>query len=108
MTTKGDDSRKKVGNRKISPGEKRMREYMAGRMRNTNQAFHMGLKHVLGGVSLLSLLAAFEVFSIPAASGIIELFILTKLPAAEVWFGTAALTGFAALYLHREEQENDI
>jgi hypothetical protein len=80
----------------------------AGKLRRADAAFHLKLKHVLGGISLLSLLAAFEVFSIPAASGIIELFILTKLPAAEVWFGTAALTGFAALYLHREEQENDI
>ena len=81
------------------------------RMKGIHEArerFHLKLKHVLGGVSLLSLLAAFEVFSIPAASGIVELFVLTKSAAAEVWFGTAVLTGFAALYLHREEQENDI
>ena len=81
---------------------------LAGKLRRADDAFHLKLKHVLGGVSLLSLLAAFEVFSIPAASGIIELFVLTKLSAAEVWFGTASLTGFAAVYLHREEQEKDL
>ena len=81
---------------------------LAGKLRRSNDAFHLKLKHVLGGVSLLSLLAAFEVFSIPAASGIIELFVLTKLSAAEVWFRTAAFTGFAAVYLHREEQEKDL
>ncbi len=73
-----------------------------------DRAFHLKLKHVLGGVSLLSLLAAFEVFSIPAASGIIDFLGLTRISAAEVWFGTAALTGFAAVYLHREEQENNL
>ena len=73
-----------------------------------NKSFHIKLKHVFGGISLLSLLAAFEVFSIPAASGIIELFVLTKFSAAEVWFGTAVLTGFSAVYLYLEEQENDI
>ena len=87
---------------------KRNKKTPAGKLRRADDAFHLKLKHVLGGLSFLSLLAAFEVFSIPAASGIIELFVLTKLSAAEVWFGTAALTGFAAVYLHHEEQEKDL
>ncbi|MGP6207520.1 hypothetical protein ACNF42_05775 [Cuniculiplasma sp. SKW3] len=33
-------------------------------------SFHLRLKHVLGDASLLSLLAAFEVLSIPAAMDI--------------------------------------
>ncbi|MGC8673386.1 MAG: hypothetical protein ACP5TO_07825 [Thermoplasmata archaeon] len=32
------------------------------------QSFHLKLKHLLAGVSFLSLFAAFEVFSIPAAN----------------------------------------
>ena len=89
-------------------GKRIVSDYVKGNLDRTNRSFHLKLKHVLGGVSLLSLPAAFEVFSIPAASGIIELFVLTKLSAAEVWFGTAAFTGFAAVYLHREEQEKDL
>ncbi|MGP6220967.1 hypothetical protein [Caldiplasma sukawensis] len=42
--------------------------------RNMTASFHLRLKHILGDVSLLSLLAAFEVFSIPAASGLIDIF----------------------------------
>ena len=101
-------NRRPAGRREMPAGERRVRQYVYGNLRRADQVFHLKLKHVLGGVSLLSLLAAFEVFSIPAASGIVELFVLTKSAAAEVWFGTAVLTGFAALYLHREEQENDI
>lgn len=61
----------------MSDGERRVRECALGKMHHTNQAFH--LKHLLGGVSLLSQLAAFEVFSIPAAKGIIDLLEFTKL-----------------------------
>ena len=71
--------------------------------RNTYYGFHIELKHILGGISLISLLAAFEIFSIPAANGIIDLFILSKVSAAQVWIGTAFFTGLAALYLHGEE-----
>ena len=53
--------------------------------------------------SLLSLLAAFEVFSIPAGNGIIDLFSLVRIDAAAVWFGVAITAGFIALILHREE-----
>jgi hypothetical protein len=61
------------------------------------------LKHVLAGVSLLSLLAAFEVFSIPAANGIIDFLTLTRVSAALVWFGVAGAAGFTAWILHNEE-----
>ena len=101
-------NKKLSGKQGMSKGGSRVRQHMNGNLTRMDHSFHLKLKHVLGGLSLLSLLAAFEVFSIPAASGIIELFVLTKLSAAEVWFGTAALTGFAAVYLHREEQEKDL
>ena len=76
--------------------------------RKVAEPFRLKLKHVLGGVSFVSLLAAFEVLSIPAANGIIDLYSLSSMSAAEVWFGTAFVTGFAAVYLHREEQESDL
>ena len=96
------------GKRTATRGKSAVKQYANKGLKKADRSFHIKLKHVLGGISLLSLLAAFEVFSIPAASGIIELFELTKLSAAEVWFGTAAFTGFAAVYLHREEQEKDL
>jgi hypothetical protein len=65
-------------------------------------SFHLRLKHVLGGISLLSLLAAFEVFSIPAGNGIIDFFDLNKTSAALIWFGVSLSAGFAALILHKE------
>ena len=40
--------------------------------RRIDKSFHLNLKHVLGGLSLLSLLAAFEVISRPAANCIID------------------------------------
>ena len=90
-------------NKSMSAGERRVREYASGRMHQANQAFHLKLKHLLGGVSLLSLLAAFEVFSIPAGSGIIDFLGLTRISAAEVWFGVALSAGFMALILHKQE-----
>ena len=66
--------------------------------------FHIEIKHVLGGISLLSLLAAFEVFSIPAANGIIDLFGFTGGLAGTIWVGVAMLSGGMALYLHEEEK----
>ena len=74
---------------------------------NGNLIFHQILlifKHVLGGISLLSLLAAFEVFSIPAANGIINIFGLTKLFAGLVWIATAVLSGGLAIILDAEER----
>lgn len=47
--------------------------------------------------------AAFEVFSIPAGSGIIDFLGLTRISAAEVWFGVALSAGFMALILHKQE-----
>ncbi len=76
------------------------------RINNVREKFHLKLKHVLGGVSLLSLLAAFEVFSIPAASGIIDLFGLSKLTAGEIWVTTAILSGGLAMIFDAEEKIN--
>lgn len=99
---------KTSGKKGIACWGKEGEAYVYDNLRRTDQVFHLKLKHVLGGVSLLSPLAVFEVFSILAASEIIELFVPTKSSAAEIWFGTAVLTGFAELYLHREGQENYI
>ncbi|MGP6208008.1 hypothetical protein ACNF42_08290 [Cuniculiplasma sp. SKW3] len=73
------------------------------KFRRVADSFHLRLKHVLGGVSLLSLLAAFEVFSIPAASGLIDIFGFTRLIAGVTWIGVALISGGVALYLHEEE-----
>ncbi len=77
-------------------------------LRNINQlradrSFHIKLKHVLGGISLLSLLASFEVFSIPAGSGIIDFLDLARISAALVWLGTALFSGGSAVVLHEAE-----
>ncbi|MHB1708761.1 MAG: hypothetical protein ACYCT2_04715 [Thermoplasmataceae archaeon] len=42
----------------MTGGERRVGEYASGKMHHANQAFHLKLKHLLGGVSLLSLLDA--------------------------------------------------
>jgi len=96
----GNNRKKRVsGNNKNKlPAKTHMSYY--GKL---DSAFHLKLKHVLGGVSLLSLLAAFEVFSIPAASGIIDLFGFAKFTAGLVWTGVAMLSGGIALGLHEEE-----
>ncbi|MCL4320884.1 MAG: hypothetical protein M1427_06550 [Candidatus Thermoplasmatota archaeon] len=67
------------------------------------RSFHLQLKHVLGGVSLLSLLAAFVVFSIPASNGIINIFDLQKFISGLVWLGTALFSGGSAVVLHDAE-----
>ena len=96
----GNNRKKKVSgsNKNKLPAKTHMSYY--GKL---DSAFHLKLKHVLGGVSLLSLLAAFEVFSIPAGSGIIDFLGLTRISAAEVWFGVALSAGFMALILHKQE-----
>ncbi|EQB70563.1 MAG: hypothetical protein AMDU1_APLC00053G0003 [Thermoplasmatales archaeon A-plasma] len=77
----GNNRKKKVSgsNTNKLPAKTHMSYY--GKL---DSAFHLKLKHVLGGVSLLSLLAAFEVFSIPAGSGIIDFLGLTRISAAKV------------------------
>ncbi len=75
--------------------------------KRADSAFHLKLKHVLGGISLLSLLAAFEIFSIPAANGIIDLFGFTKGLAGWTWIFIASASGGSAMVLHSLE-ENDI
>ena len=105
----GNKNNKRPSGKKPAPrGKSSVKQYASRKLNKAESSFHIKLKHVLGGVSLLSLLAAFEVFSIPASNGIIELYALTKLSAAEVWFGTASLTGFIAIYLHHDEEEKDI
>ncbi len=74
-----------------------------GSMNRVSYGFHVKLKHVLGGVSLLSLLAAFEVFSIPAANGIINLFGFTKIMAGYTWIFIASTSGGSAMVLYRME-----
>ena len=90
--------------------ERRPRKNMGKKSLRTfgklDKSFQVKLKHVLGGVSLLSLLAAFEVFSIPAANGIIDLFGFSTGMAGWTWTGVAMISGGFAIVLHREE-END-
>ncbi len=49
-----------------SAGKKRVQQHVRQNLSKADQAFHLKLKHVLAGVTFVSLLAAFEVFSIPA------------------------------------------
>ena len=72
--------------------------------RRIDKSIHIKLKHVLGGISLLSLLASFEVFSIPAANGIIDLFSLSKGMAGFTWLFVASLSGGIAISLDAEEK----
>lgn len=60
----------------MSAGERRVREYVHSNLSRVDSAFHLKLKHVLEGVSLLSLLAAFEILSTLADKGILYLFCL--------------------------------
>ena len=99
MAAKRANSRKGDGQYRRSSSSSKKGQNRRGISYN----FHIRLKHVFGGVSLLSLLAAFEVFSIPAGSGIIDFLGLTRLSAAEVWFGIALSAGFMALILHKQE-----
>ena len=75
-------SRKNNGKSRTVPSEKRGRNPVYTSNHNIRQEFHLKIKHVLGGIWFLSLLAAFQVFSIPA---------------------TAGLSGGAAITLHEEE-----
>ena len=61
------------------------------------------LKHVLAGVSFLSMLVALEVISVPVASGIVALYSLTKTGAFEVWIGASLFSGFSSFILHHLE-----
>ena len=47
-------------------GKSAVKQYTTQKWNKADSSFHIKLKHVLGGVSRLSLLAAFEVFFIPA------------------------------------------
>ena len=76
----------------------------------THRSLHLsGIRIVPGEnifcVSLLSLLAAFEVFSIPAANGIIDLFYFNRTYAGALWIFMAALSGGVAFYLYGEEKK---
>lgn len=74
------------------------------RMTRISYGFHLKLKHVLGGVTLLSLLAAFEVFSIPAANGIIDLMAPSRAIAGLTWFLVAIISGGAAIVLYEDDE----
>ncbi len=73
-------------------------------MTRISYGFHLKLKHVLGGVTLLSLLAAFEVFSIPAANGIIDLMAPSRAIAGLTWFLVAIISGGAAIVLYEDDE----
>ena len=62
----GNTKSKGTSGKKVARGKAAVKEYTTKRWNKADSSFHIKLKHVLGGVSLLSLLAAFEVFSIPA------------------------------------------
>ncbi len=91
------------GKKTATRGKSAVKQYAAKGLKKADRSFHIKLKHVLGGISLLSLLAAFEVFSIPAANGLINIFGFTKLIAGVTWIGVALFSGGVALYLHEEE-----
>ena len=91
------------GKKTATRGKFAVKQYAAKGLKKADRSFHIKLKHVLGGISLLSLLAAFEVFSIPAANGLINIFGFTKLIAGVTWIGVALFSGGVALYLHEEE-----
>lgn len=101
MPAKRANSRKGNGQYRISSSTPSKKNQNSG---GIFFGLNIKLKHVLGGVSLLSLLAAFEVFSIPAANGIIDLFGFTGGLAGIIWVGVAMLSGGMALYLHEEEK----
>ncbi len=101
----GNTKHKRTSSKPAIRGKSTVKQYAASKLNKVDSSFHIKLKHVLGGVSLLSLLAAFEVFSIPAGSGIIDFLDLARISAALVWFGVAGAAGFIALILHREEMQ---
>lgn len=100
----GNTKSKGTFGKKVARGKAAVKEYATKKLNEMDSSFHIKLKHALGGVSLLSLLAAFEVFSIPAANGIINIFGLTKLFAGLVWIATAVLSGGLAIILDAEER----
>ncbi len=101
----GNTKRKATSRKPTTRGKSAVKEYATKKLNKVDSSFHIKLKHILGGVSLLSLLAAFEVFSIPAGSGIIDLFNLVRVDAALVWFGVAITAGSIAIVLHSEEKQ---
>ena len=99
----GNTKRKATSRKPTTRGKSAVKEYATKKLNKVDSSFHIKLKHVLGGVSLLSLLAAFEVFSIPAANGIINIFDLQKFISGMVWLGTALFSGGSAVVLHEAE-----
>ena len=96
---------KGTSGKKVARGKAAVKEYTTKKWNKADSSFHIKLKHVLGGISLLSLLAAFEVFSIPAVNGIIDLFYFNRSYAGALWIFMAALSGGAAFYLYGEEKK---
>ena len=83
----GNTKSKGTFGKKVAGGKASVKEYTTKKWNKADSSFHIKLKHVLGAVSLLSLLAAFEVFSIPAGSGIIDFLDLARISAALVFPG---------------------
>ena len=100
----GNTKHKRTSSKPAIRGKSTVKQYAAIKLNKADSSFHIKLKHVLGGVSLLSLLAAFEVFSIPAANGIIDLFDLSKGMAGFTWLFVALLSGGIAISLDAEEK----
>ena len=85
-------------------GKSAVKQHTTKKWNKADSSFHIKLKHVLGGVSLLSLLAAFEVFCIPAVNGIIDPFYFSRSYAGALWIFMATLLGGAAFCLYGEEK----
>ena len=64
----GNTNRKATSRKPATRRKSALTKYAASKLNKADSSFHIKLKHVLGSVSLLSLLAAFEGFSIPAGS----------------------------------------
>ena len=101
----GNTNRKATSRKPATRRKSALTKYAASKLNKADSSFHIKLKHVLGSVSLLSLLAAFEVFSIPAANGIIDLFYFNRTYAGALWVFMAALSGGVAFYLYGEEKK---
>ena len=99
----GNTKHKGTSSKPSARGKSTVKQYAASKLNKVDSSFHIKLKHVLGGVSLLSLLAAFEVISIPAANGIIDLFGFSEKLAGLTWIGVAMISGGIAIVLHMEE-----
>ena len=61
-------------------------------------------KQALGILAVISVLAGAAAFAIPAGNAIVDLFSLTRIQAASLWFLIAAISGSIAYGIDREEK----